>query len=322
MTKQKSLITSTDGRGQQILALCAAALKKARLDSDMAQAINEDGGDFQKELVRMLRRVSHGWLVGQRRMSYRIYHSDGYEERATADKRGVTLCSDLRGDGCSGVVWGRPRRGNIFMPDEWTDFGALPEDIHDVPPFPMPREFFEQSCPFFPERKIGETHFFFYGLATMQGSPLTIAKWYELLEPMSQLHLHPRFSYCTQGGAAQGYLTRQTCEARWYGILKNSPLRFKDVPFNKVKLELLSRGYEIPRAIEFVTMNILSAVQSGEYLKQDFEFLCLDRAGDGSRVFVINDSHEQHDPGILVMNGADANTEGWIFGGPAVMRKF
>jgi len=58
MMTMATLITSDDPKGRQYIALCRAVYDKTRLDEDRAQRLNENGGELQAGLKKLIEQLS------------------------------------------------------------------------------------------------------------------------------------------------------------------------------------------------------------------------------------------------------------------------
>lgn len=175
---------------------------------------------------------------------------------------------------------------NFFGVEEWSALYGVnftTRQLRAVADFPWGEDVLSASCPFVESKTIRETHFAFLGLDRFKGKPLTIRKWQEIHPASGQ----PRFYFYGQDAwyGGERFATNEVCRLRWY-------LMFREiVPGSTSKLfeeqqAMLSADYEVPRAVEEATKDILYYRRNGVYLNPTVWARCQDIDSGGSRVGV------------------------------------
>ncbi len=141
--------------------------------------------------------------------------------------------------------------------------------LHDAGEFPWHRDLLESPCPFNEGKLIKETHFPFLGLPTMNGVPLTVAKWRDIF-PLSFSFPSGNLSYL-----GQPHMHKTTLELRWYLMLTDIiPGSVNKTPGEQMKM--IPSEYELPLMIEEVTKSMLIMQKTG-YFPSEASVRCAER---------------------------------------------
>lgn len=147
----------------------------------------------------------------------------------------------------------------FFSPLDWKkyfDFNFIEEINLEFPiKIEKLKTILESQCPFIPDKKIKETHYFFYLPQKINNEPLTIEKWQKMFSKGSQ----PCFcSYLTTNAWYKEYdfaikdVTRFSWLLMFKGITPNS--------VNKnLKQQLITKPhhYEVPKLVECLPLHFL-----------------------------------------------------------------
>lgn len=159
-------------------------------------------------------------------------------------------------------------RSRVFTLADWDSYYYSRRKLD-----PQVEEILQGTCPFYPRKRVFETHFAFVGLPGINGDPLTVAKWLELNPPTGKL----KFYYNTNPWhAGQPYTDVATLESRLYIMLRNIvPGSTNSTPEEQVAM--LPGLYEVPTTIAEVTKDILLFRKTGKRSNPSHWASCLER---------------------------------------------
>jgi len=159
-------------------------------------------------------------------------------------------------------------RGCFFGTTDWASYyDSLQPLAEEV------KEILQRTCPFYPKKRMFETHLVFQGIQILDNAPLTVAKWLELHPPTSQL----KFYFNTNPWhAGQPHTDEATLEPRLYIMLREI------VPGSTYKkpddqLTLLPEDYKVPTTIEEVTKSILGFRKTSKRFNPNVWAACKER---------------------------------------------
>lgn len=145
---------------------------------------------------------------------------------------------------------------NFFGPEEWASFYGIilsTEELQSIVVFPWSVKLLLIQEPLDESAGLIRNDFFaFLGLSHFKGEPLTIRKWQKIHPEGDSLS----FSYLDYIRDGEPFNNQDTCEFRWYLMLK-IPLscgRFRSFADQE---DMISDFYTVPYAVEEVTKDIL-----------------------------------------------------------------
>ena len=170
------------------------------------------------------------------------------------------------------VVLGR----NIFTDADWMsyyDAKFTKKQIREARKFPWGEDVLNSPCPFNPDKLVKDTHFAFLGISSINGQPLTVAKWLELHSTTGQ----PKFYFNSDPWhVGQPHTDLTTMQLRWYLMLGDIvPNSTSKTPEEQVAM--LPVGYEMPTTIMEVTKDILVFRKTGERPNRSRWAACTER---------------------------------------------
>jgi len=175
---------------------------------------------------------------------------------------------------------------NFFGIEEWTSlYGVtLPDKkLRTVAKFPWDKEVLAGVCPFYPKKKIHETHFAFLGMKVIGSAPLTINH----LQTIHPADGQPRFSSYPPDSwfTSHNFAVKITCELRWYLALKEVVPGSTSKWWND-QLAMLPPEYEPPTGIMEVTKDLMCYKKHQVYPNQDVYARCDSLTTNDNRVDV------------------------------------
>lgn len=246
---KKTLITSRDPVGRQLVDLFAHVLDKAHLTQEEADYLNRRGDKLKVEETKLLQRLAVGCPVS------------------------VEVAQNLLG-------------ANFFGVEEWQEqYGVsfTKSQLAQVSQFPWGEKVLTAPCPFHPGKQVKDTHFAFLGVEQHGKKPLTIHQWQELHPASGQ----PRFySYppdCWYKD--EQFASKVTCQMRWYLMLREIVPGSEDKTFDSQQA-MLPREYEVPTGVEEVTKHLVCFKNTGVYLNPSRYGRVKDTSSYGDRVLV------------------------------------
>jgi hypothetical protein len=214
-------------------------------------------GEFEESVAALERAVvAQG---GNPRNLFDLFRTDSEYASCIAQ---AMIRKDLIGSiesGLARVILGR----NIFTDADWMsyyDTKFTRKQTREAGKFPWSEDILNSPCPFNPGKLVKDTHFAFLGISSLNGQPLTVAKWIELHPATCQ----PRF-YFSNGPwhAGQPHTDMATLELRWYLMLRDIvPGSTNKSPEEQVAM--LPPEYELPSTIAEVTKDLLVFRKTGE----------------------------------------------------------
>jgi hypothetical protein len=138
---------------------------------------------------------------------------------------------------------------------DWASYYGKPEKLD-----PKVEEILMSPCPFHKDKLVADTHFAFMGIPSINGDPLTVAKWLEL-HPADG---HPKFYFANNPWhVGQPHTDVAVLEPRLYIVLREIvPGSLCKTP--EKQLALLPPEYEVPTTIVEVTKDILVFRKTGK----------------------------------------------------------
>lgn len=164
----------------------------------------------------------------------------------------------------------------VFDGSDWQRYYAATltrKELRRAEGYAYIRELLYQPCPFYPDKKIKDTHFAFMGITHLNGAPLTIAHWLTIHPYEDVLNI---FAQRVDNDSDQPYVQETTLQPRWYLVLQEV------VPGScgknaEEQSSLLPAEYEVPTAITQVTKNILTFRKTGYRGYADETARCVER---------------------------------------------
>ena len=227
----KTLITSRDPQGGQIMNLAEAALDNAGLFPDEAQYLITNGDRVKAELRKVLERIAVGCPVS---------------------------CDAAR------AILGT----NIWTVEDWQDVlgvSFVKAQLASVGEFPWGEKILTSECPFNAGKQVKDTHFAFLGIEKVDKDPLTILRMQHLFPATGQ----PRFySYDDSWYKNQEFAKKQTCKLRWYLMLKEIVPGSESKTWDEQQ-SMLPPEYEVPEAVVDVAKHLLCSKKTGAPVNPD-----------------------------------------------------
>ncbi len=172
----------------------------------------------------------------------------------------------------------RDLQARIFGANDWASYYGSTEKLH-----PVVEEILMRACPFHKGKQVFETHFAFRGMPSLNGNPLTVAKWLELHPADGQ----PKFYFNTNPWhMGQPHTDVATLEPRLYIMLREIvPGSTGKTPEEQVAMLAAEYPqYEVPTTIAEVTKDILFYRRTGKRSNPSRWAACSERTVKTSRV--------------------------------------
>lgn len=161
---------------------------------------------------------------------------------------------------------------HFFGPSDWLRYyGAKIYNLELPMPIEMLENILNKDCPFIKGKKVKETHFLFFLPNNFNGLPLTINQWleiykYEVKVKFRGINDYERpCDYQESGYQRLDFSKTLTAGHKWYlmfeGIIPDS----KNKGFGEQIAFLRKQEYELPRAIEVLSM-LLLILEKNKYL--------------------------------------------------------
>jgi hypothetical protein len=163
----------------------------------------------------------------------------------------------------------------VWSMSDWASYYGKPEKLD-----PKVEEILMSPCPFHEGKLVADTHFAFMGTPSINGDPLTVAKWLEL-HPADG---HPKFYFCSNPWhVGQPHTDVAVLEPRLYIVLREI------VPGSlyqtrEEQLALLPPEYEVPTTIVEITKDILVFRKTGKRCNDSVWAACAERIVKTDRV--------------------------------------
>lgn len=150
-------------------------------------------------------------------------------------------------------------RVRVFSAADWASYYRLEEKLN-----PQVEDILQSSCSFYSKKRVFETHFAFVGMPTINGNPLTVAKYLELHPTDGQ----PKFHFNSNDNRwlwhkGQPHTDIATLEPRLYLLLREVVPGSVGKPLEG-QVAMLPPEYEVPSTIAEVTKDILVYRRTGK----------------------------------------------------------
>jgi len=155
--------------------------------------------------------------------------------------------------------------GAFFGPTDWIRYFNIKMKTINWPDSFHPLEtILNSSCPFVPGKKIKETHYLFCLPNDYKGLPLTINRWEEIYKHKKNLTLRSTDvsgiarNYADSCYQSLDFSKKEQARLNWYLMFKGVIPGSTKKTFSEQKEMLKDFGYEIPCAIEVLSMFLLA----------------------------------------------------------------